>query len=229
MKTNRYIRIGNQTAYMAATPMEPFVYAVENGFDAFEWFPDKKETGAGWDVISDIDDAMRRYIRETARAHDIVLTVHVPWWVNPMMEGAETIFSEQINFAESIGAILLNVHLDTSKGLQAYIQALVPLVKLPLKIPPLPDPRISTGYLFCCKTVRTSPRNMWACVLISVMPISVAAHKTTISLFLIAWTPGCVLTIFICMKITVTLTVICRSLRGRPAGMRQVSWPWLTS
>ena len=62
MKTNRHIRIGNQTAFMAATPIEPFVYAVENGFDAFEWFPDKKETGAGWDV-SDIDEEMRRYIR----------------------------------------------------------------------------------------------------------------------------------------------------------------------
>ena len=46
-----------------------------------------------------------------------------------MMRGAETIFSEQVDFAISIGAILLNVHLDTSEGLQAYIQALVPLVK----------------------------------------------------------------------------------------------------
>jgi len=108
MKSRRNIRIGNQTVYMAATPIDPFVYAVENSFDAFEWFPDKKETGAGW-AASDIDDAMRRYIRETG--------------------GAETIFSEQINFAVSIGAILLNVHLDTSEGLQAYIQALVPLVR----------------------------------------------------------------------------------------------------
>jgi len=28
----------------------PFEYAVESGFNAFEWFPDKKESGEGWDV-----------------------------------------------------------------------------------------------------------------------------------------------------------------------------------
>jgi sugar phosphate isomerase/epimerase len=213
---------------MAATPMEPFVYAVENGFDAFEWFPDKKETGAGWDA-SDIDDAMRRYIRETARAHDIVLTVHAPWWVNPMMRGAETIFSEQINFAESIGAILLNVHLDTSKGLQAYIQALVPLVKqcrqadlkLAIENTPLTGPE-DFNRLFVLLQDRKdiTTEHVGMCFDLG--------HANLCS-GLIAWTPGCVLTIFICMKITVTLTVICRSLRGRPAGMRQVSWPWLTS
>ena len=42
------IRIGNQTAFSALTPLEPFEYAVQNGFTAFEWFPDKKETGEGW-------------------------------------------------------------------------------------------------------------------------------------------------------------------------------------
>jgi phosphoglucan,water dikinase len=129
MTGRRNIRIGNQTAYIAATPIEPFTYAVENGFDAFEWFPDKKETGAGWEV-SDLDDTLRRDIRETARAHDIALTVHVPWWAHPMMQGAATLFAEQVDFAVSIGAILLNVHLDASAGLSAYIRALVPLIKL---------------------------------------------------------------------------------------------------
>ena len=42
------IYIGNQTACWAATPREPFDYAVASGFDAFEWFPDKKPNG-GWD------------------------------------------------------------------------------------------------------------------------------------------------------------------------------------
>ena len=129
MRGRRTIRIGNQTAFISVTPIEPFVYAVENGFDAFEWFPDKKETGAGWE-ISDLDDGLRRFIRETAREHDIALTVHLPWWVHPMTEGAATIFAEQVDFAASIGAILLNVHLDTSQGLSAYIQALVPLINL---------------------------------------------------------------------------------------------------
>jgi sugar phosphate isomerase/epimerase len=128
MTSSRKIRIGNQTAYIAATPMEPFAYAIENGFDAFEWFPDKKESGAGWDA-SDLDDAMRRFIRETAQAHDITLSVHVPWQVHPMMAGAASIFSEQVAFAASIGAGLVNVHLDTGQGLRAFVQALVPLIK----------------------------------------------------------------------------------------------------
>ena len=52
------IRIGNQTAISCADPLEPFHFALLNGFDAFEWFADKKEhddgTIAGWDE-SDMD------------------------------------------------------------------------------------------------------------------------------------------------------------------------------
>ena len=57
------IHIGNQTACWAATPREPFDYAVASGFNAFEWFPDKKPNG-GWDE-NDLDGAQRRNIRET--------------------------------------------------------------------------------------------------------------------------------------------------------------------
>src|SRR5947209_6292522 len=48
MSDSGSISIGNQTAFSAASLMEPFEYALANGFDAFEWFPDKKESGAGW-------------------------------------------------------------------------------------------------------------------------------------------------------------------------------------
>ncbi|MBW1791987.1 MAG: hypothetical protein JRJ14_06945 [Deltaproteobacteria bacterium] len=58
---NKNIRIGNQTAFMALTPLDPFLYAVENPFDAFEWFPDKKESGAGW-ALDDITKKMGRSI-----------------------------------------------------------------------------------------------------------------------------------------------------------------------
>ena len=36
------VRLGNQTSCWAATPFEPFEFALASGFDAFEWFPDKK-------------------------------------------------------------------------------------------------------------------------------------------------------------------------------------------
>ena len=71
------IRIGNQTAFYAATPTEPFEYALANGFDAFEWFPDKK-TDAGWDE-RDLDASQRKVIRKAANEGRTRLSVHAPW------------------------------------------------------------------------------------------------------------------------------------------------------
>ena len=51
------ISIGNQTSFAAGSPVEPFDYALSNGFNAFEWFPDKKP-GAGWDD-TDLPAALR--------------------------------------------------------------------------------------------------------------------------------------------------------------------------
>ncbi len=34
-------RIGNQTSFAAASPLEPFDFALANGFTAFEFFPDR--------------------------------------------------------------------------------------------------------------------------------------------------------------------------------------------
>jgi hypothetical protein len=59
------IWIGNQTAYSAATPIEPFEYALAQGFDAFEWFPDKQPDGSGWDETN-LDPAQRRSVRDAA-------------------------------------------------------------------------------------------------------------------------------------------------------------------
>jgi hypothetical protein len=64
------IRIGNQTSFAAGNVMEPFEYAVENGFDAFEWFPDQKTSGEGWSE-NDLSEETRVFIRDTAVAEDI--------------------------------------------------------------------------------------------------------------------------------------------------------------
>src|ERR1035441_9988355 len=88
------IHIGNQTACWAATPMTPFDYAVAKGFDAFEWFPDKKP-GAGWDE-SDLDAAQRRNICETARARGIHLSVHARWQANPLQPDSAPLFLRDI-------------------------------------------------------------------------------------------------------------------------------------
>src|SRR5208337_2954960 len=77
------VRIGNQTAVSANSVLQPFHYALANGFDAFEWFPDKKGPGAGWEE-SDISGETRIFIRDAAVARDISLSVHAPWQLNPL-------------------------------------------------------------------------------------------------------------------------------------------------
>lgn len=122
------IRIGNQTAFSALTPIVPFEYAVENGFDAFEWFPDKKESGAGWQE-EDLDIETRRQVKNSAFEHDMRLSVHVPWQLSPVQpHDCERLF-EDLEFAKDIGASLLNIHLDTVEGISAYVDAIVPCIK----------------------------------------------------------------------------------------------------
>src|SRR5208283_2404481 len=121
------IRIGNQTAVSSLSVMQPFEFAVANRFDAFEWFPDKKESGAGWEE-SDISKETRIFIRDTAVAGDIRLSVHAPWRLNPLTAGHHERFSEIIAFAQDTGASLLNIHLYDDAGIAAFAEAIAPLI-----------------------------------------------------------------------------------------------------
>lgn len=113
-------RIGNQTSF-SAPPMRPFEFAVENGFEAFEWFPDRHLTGEGWDM-GDIDATARRLIKETALKQGISLSVHAPLGLSPLRgEGA---FAETISFAKDIGAGILNIHLVNDRGLGPFAEAI---------------------------------------------------------------------------------------------------------
>lgn len=124
----KQIRVGNQTAFSAMEPVLPFNYAVENHFDAFEWFPDKKESGAGWNA-GDIGPALRHFIKETAKAHDIKLSVHAPWWANPLESETGKLIFEDLELARHIDAKLLNIHLYTEKGIPAYVDAIEPVMR----------------------------------------------------------------------------------------------------
>jgi len=121
--------IGNQTAVAAAALMQPFDYAVQNGFEAFEWFPDKKASGGGWDE-SNLDKPARDYIRETARQRGIRLSVHARWQANPLRPENYPLLIKDLELAEDLGAVLLNIHLYTEEGIEAYARAIAPLVKL---------------------------------------------------------------------------------------------------
>jgi sugar phosphate isomerase/epimerase len=129
MNEPAHVRIGNQTAFSATSIMQPFEYAVANGFDAFEWFPDKKDSGAGWDE-KDISRETRMLIRDTSVAGDIRLSVHAPWQLNPLRAGAEEYFSITAGFARDIGASVVNIHFYPGEGIIAFMDAIVPFVRL---------------------------------------------------------------------------------------------------
>jgi len=122
------IRIGNQTSFSAPTVMMPFEYAMACGFDAFEWFPDKKETGEGW-VEGDIPKDMRFLIKREALSHKITLSVHAPSQVNPLKRDTNELLDTTVEFSRDIGARLLNIHFYTGDGIVEYAKAIMPLVK----------------------------------------------------------------------------------------------------
>lgn len=104
----------------------PFEYAVAHGFDAFEWFPDKK-SGEGW-TENDISEELRSQIRNTALACDIQLSVHISWPSNPLNLGLNEL-PKTIGFAQDIGAALLNIHFCKDAGIAAYCEALAPVMQ----------------------------------------------------------------------------------------------------
>ena len=123
------IRIGNQTSASASLVMQPFEYAVAHGFDAFEWFPDKKKSGEGW-TEDEISKETRRAIKETAQAKDISLSVHAPLPSHPLKTSAKESFSKGLEFALDIGASLFNIHFDPGSGIKAYAESILPLIEI---------------------------------------------------------------------------------------------------
>lgn len=121
------IHVGNQTAFSAANLLEPFQYALAEGFDAFEWFPDKKPSGLGWDS-DDLDPATRTDIRQAARAKGMRLSVHAHSAANPLRANAFPLLLRELDLAEELGAVLLNLHLCPEDGLPAYARAVAPLL-----------------------------------------------------------------------------------------------------
>jgi len=123
------IRIGTQSAFSAVPLLAPFEYAVEHGFEAFEWLPDKKESGAGWEE-KDVDAPTRCQIKQTSLENDIQGSVHAPFGVNLANPDHRERLSETIEFAHDIGASLLNVHLCTDQGLDAYVRGIIALTRV---------------------------------------------------------------------------------------------------
>ena len=123
------IRIGNQTSFAAAV-LEPFEFAVANGFTAFEFFPDRGFSGVGGWHENDLNDATRQSIRQTAKEKSIELTVHAPLEFNPLQTNHDDRLYSTVEFAHAIGATLVNLHLDISLGMETFAGALGPALQL---------------------------------------------------------------------------------------------------
>ena len=130
MKKPGPIRIGNQTSFAAVSMFDPFEFALANGFTAFEFFPNHGFSGcAGWDERN-LSDETRRYIRQTASAKGIELTVHAPLEIDPLRDAEDGRLYSTIEFAAEIGAKLLNLHLDTTQGAERFVDSLRPTLLL---------------------------------------------------------------------------------------------------
>lgn len=135
------IRIGNQTAISSKTVWQPFEYAISKGFDAFEWFPDKFNTGLlqkiqykciGWKE-KDIAQEERKRIKETAIEKDMTLSVHVPLSSTVFDQEGHQRLESSIEFARDIGAIVLNTHLEKEKGISRFFDAAIHIWKKALE------------------------------------------------------------------------------------------------
>jgi sugar phosphate isomerase/epimerase len=123
----RRVRIGNQSAGSAKRLTEPFEYAVENGFDAFEWFLGERRMGEGWEA-AELGPSERRAIGRVAAEHDIRLSVHAPWWLDPFESAGQGHLIRSLDFALDVGASNLNVHLVPDRGVEAFERVLRPFL-----------------------------------------------------------------------------------------------------
>ncbi|MCP4714810.1 MAG: sugar phosphate isomerase/epimerase, partial [Deltaproteobacteria bacterium] len=58
--------------------------------------------------------------------NNLRISVHVPWNANPLQPDAGRIISEHICFAKDMGASLINIHLYTDSGIDAFIESIIP-------------------------------------------------------------------------------------------------------
>lgn len=118
------IRIGNQTNCHTAA-MVPFFFAIENGFDVFEWFSDTGK--AGWNErLSDKEQQLQ--IKASGIEHDISFSVHAPWRSDPTTAAGLAEIKSSMKFAENIAARLVNFHLFPQYEAEGYVAAILPIL-----------------------------------------------------------------------------------------------------
>lgn len=121
------VKVGNQTAFSAAWPGEPFDFAIENHFDAFEWFNDKRY-GWGWSQDDlDLDD--RLALRETGQQRRMTFSVHARCQANVVEPVDRDEILRSVEFARDVGAVLVNIYYHGAQGVVGFAEALRPVLE----------------------------------------------------------------------------------------------------
>jgi sugar phosphate isomerase/epimerase len=103
--------IGNQTAFSAPVS-DPFGFAVENCFEAFEFFPDGGPSGRGW-AADDVTEEQRVGFCTVARERSIRLSVHAALESELLDRSTWGKLMPDIGLARDLGARVLNLHLPS--------------------------------------------------------------------------------------------------------------------
>jgi sugar phosphate isomerase/epimerase len=125
--TNRAaMRIGNQTAKAAADPFGPFHFALEQQFEAFEWFADR-EGDRGFD-FGLLHEPGREALRHRGHEADMRFSVHAAWRADPRNGDGKAPLHEAIDFAGAIDAPIVVFHLAAEAEAEPFAAALEPMI-----------------------------------------------------------------------------------------------------
>jgi sugar phosphate isomerase/epimerase len=119
--------IGNQTAFFAPLS-DPFGFAVEHRFEAFEFFPDGGPNGRGW-AADDVTAEQRRSFRRVAQEKGLRLSVHAALEAKLLDSSTWGRLMRDIDLARDLGAKVLNLHLGSGDA-EGCANAALALVKI---------------------------------------------------------------------------------------------------
>lgn len=105
----------------------PYEFALDHGFDAFEWFSDKGQ--AGW-CEDDVSPAERAELLRTARQRGMLFSVHAPVAADPTTASGAAAIRRSVRFAGDVAAGVVNLHLFPDHAAKAFADALGPLLAL---------------------------------------------------------------------------------------------------
>ncbi|MFW6039360.1 MAG: sugar phosphate isomerase/epimerase family protein [bacterium] len=119
------IRIGNQTSVAATDPFAPFHYALKHGFDAFEWFSDRKGS-RGFD-FSLLSQDQRERLARCGHERDVDFSVHAATHASPFGAHADSLHAA-VDFAGAVDAGVVVFHLEPGMDNPALVEALQPVI-----------------------------------------------------------------------------------------------------